>query len=308
MLDYQNLAPIHRTFGQIEKSLWECATLPIHSNSKICATKNGYKSGVKNTLLSRWLDCNYNIAISLPLSNLICIDVDMHGDIDGLKSFLGLVKELGEIDSYTELTATNGGLHIFVSKEGISESVKNCDLAKGVELKINGYVVCAPSIYNGKQYKIVGGVESDGSYKFAKLNDKWLKFINEKPIMGKRVSAPKTIKKQKFIVSETSLNYTRMIENCRLLKFMYNNPDEIKEPTWFAVISMLTRNTNTDDFIHWLSQGHSNYTYAETNYKIERCRNSNIHCGCNYIANNYYEYCQGCPKAEQIKRRFDYGK
>ena len=308
MIDYTNLAPIYRTPEQIEKSLWEIATLPIYNNSKVCATKHGYLSGVKNMQIASFLNCGFNIALSLPLSNFVCIDVDMHGNINGLKTFLELVEKYGNIDTYTELTATNGGLHIFVSKDGIDETVKNCDLATGVELKVNGYIVCAPSIINGKQYKIVWGVNADGTYKFGKLNKKWLNFINT--IHKAEINGISKEKNQcatrKFVPSEVPLQYRQILENCRLLKFMYEYPDEIPEPVWFSAISMLTRNTNTDDFIHLISEGYSKYTYKETNYKIKHSRNTSKHCGCNYIATNHYEFCKGCPKAEQIKRRNNY--
>lgn len=307
MIDYKNLVPIVRTPEQIEKSLWNCSTLPIYNNSKVCATEHGHKSAVKNMQISSFCACGYNIAISLPFSNLACIDVDMHGNINGLKAFFEFIEKYGEIDSYTELTATNGGLHIFVRKEGFNENVRNCELAPGVELKVNGYVVCAPSIYKGKEYKILRGVNSNGTYNFATLNEKWLNFINNKATENaKNFSVNKKTDKSNFAPSETPLEYKRMIENCRLLKFMYENPDEIPEPVWFSAISMLTRNASTNDFIHLISQGYSKYTYQETEYKIEHCRSTSKHCGCNYIATNYYEYCKGCPKAEQIKRRNNY--
>ena len=308
MLDYGNLAPINRSYRQIEKSLSDYAVLPIYGNTKVCATKHGYKSAAKNAPVAEWLNRGYNLAISLPLSYLVCIDVDMHRDIDGLKAFKELVEKLGSIQAYTELTATNGGLHIFVSKEGLKEDLKNCDLAPGVELKINSYIVCAPSIYNGNSYKIVNGINANGTYQFPKLNDKWLNFINSKADNKAKSTELKQYNTRKFIPSDVPLKYAKMLENCRLLRYMYENPDDILEPVWFSVISMLTRNANTDEFIHLISQGHSNYTAKETNYKIERNRKTDKHRGCYYMANNHYEYCKGCPKAEQIKRRYNNGK
>lgn len=63
MIDYTNLVPILRTPEQIEKSLWNCATLPIYSNSKVCATKHGYMSAIKNMRISSFHKCGYNIAL-----------------------------------------------------------------------------------------------------------------------------------------------------------------------------------------------------------------------------------------------------
>ena len=52
-----------------------------------------------------------------------------------------------------------------------------------------------------------------------------------------------------------SFQYAQILENCSSLRYMYENPDDIQEPVWFLVISMLASNVNTDDFIHWISHG-----------------------------------------------------
>lgn len=145
---------------QIELALKDISTLPVYSDTKLGAVKHGYKSGINNAPISQWLRNGYNLAISLPLSYLVCIDVDRHNK-DGLIAYNELVAKFGEIDTYTELTPTNGGLHIFVKADGILDNVKNCDLADGVEFKKNGYVVCAPSYFKGNQYKIINGVNAD---------------------------------------------------------------------------------------------------------------------------------------------------
>ena len=54
----------------------------------------------------------------------------------------------------------------------------------------------------------------------------------------------------------------------------------------------------------WLSQDYPKYTFEETQKKIEQSRKVGIYRGCNYIAQNHYEICKGCPKAEAIIRRF----
>lgn len=288
---------------QIEFALKNVATLPVYPDSKLGAVKHGYKSGIINAPISQWLRNGYNLAISLPLSYFACIDVDRH-DKDGLIAYNKLVKNLGEIDTYTELTPTNGGLHIFVEADGILDNVKNCDLAEGVEFKKNGYVVCAPSCFKGNQYKIINGVNADGTYKFAKLPPKWLDFINSKGKPSTYKQSVSTEKKHKTFPQNTRLNYNKMLASCRFLAYLKQHSEEIKEPVWYSGVNMLARNTTTDEFIHWLSQDYPKYTFEETQKKIEQSRKVGIYRGCNYIAQNHYEICKGCPKAEAIIRRF----
>ena len=288
---------------QIEFALKDVSTLPVYWNTKLGAVEHGYKSGIINAPISQWLRNGYNLAISLPLSYFACIDVDTH-DKDGLIAYNKLVKNLGEIDTYTELTPTNGGLHIFVEADGILDNVKNCDLAEGVEFKKNGYVVCAPSCFKGNQYKIINGVNADGTYKFAKLPPKWLDFINSKGKLSTYKQSVSTEKKHKTFPQNTRLNYNKMLASCRFLAYLKQHSEEIKEPVWYSGVNMLARNTTTDEFIHWLSQDYPKYTFEETQKKIEQSRKVGIYRGCNYIAQNHYEICKGCPKAEAIIRRF----
>lgn len=288
---------------QIEFALKDVSTLPVYGNTKLGAVEHGYKSGIINAPISQWLRNGYNLAISLPLSYFACIDVDRH-DKDGLIAYNKLVKNLGEIDTYTELTPTNGGLHIFVEADGILDNVKNCDLAEGVEFKKNGYVVCAPSCFKGNQYKIINGVNADGTYKFAKLPPKWLDFINSKGKPSTYKQSVSTEKKHKTFPQNTRLNYNKMLASCRFLAYLKQHSEEIKEPVWYSGVNMLARNTTTDEFIHWLSQDYPKYTFEETQKKIEQSRKVGIYRGCNYIAQNHYEICKGCPKAEAIIRRF----
>lgn len=287
---------------QIELALKDISTLPVYSDTKLGAVKHGYKSGINNAPISQWLRNGYNLAISLPLSYLVCIDVDRH-DKNGLIAYNELVTKFGEIDTYTELTPTNGGLHIFVRADGILDNVKNCDLAEGVEFKKNGYVVCAPSYFKGNQYKIINGVNADGSYKFAKLSHQWLDFINSKGKSYTYKQSVSTEKKHITFPQNTKLNYNKMLVSCRFLAYLKQHSEEIKEPVWYSGVNMLARNTTTDEFIHWLSQDYPKYTFEETQKKIEQSRKAGIYRGCNYIAQNHYELCKGCPKAEEIMRR-----
>ncbi len=86
----------------------------------------------------------------------------MHGKEDGLTEYKRLCEKYGIIDTYTEVTATGNGLHLFIRDDGITAN--NCDLAPGVEFKRNSMIVCSPSQMKGVQYKIIGGINPDGTF------------------------------------------------------------------------------------------------------------------------------------------------
>lgn len=125
------------------KNLQHLYTVPVYPNQKRPKTKHSYYDGIKYADIKSWLSRVYNIGISLPLSNLACIDVDMHGKEDGLTEYKRLCEKYGIIDTYTEVTATGNGLHLFIRDDGITAN--NCDLAPGVEFKRNSMIVCSPS-------------------------------------------------------------------------------------------------------------------------------------------------------------------
>lgn len=279
-------------------NLQQLHTVPVYPNKKIPKAEHGYKSGVLNADIAGWLARGDNVAISLSLSRLACIDVDMHGESDGLAEFNKLCKALGEIDTCTEQTATGNGLHFIVQDEGITAG--NCEIAPGVEFKINSIIVCSPSKINGVQYKIIGGINPDGTYKFAKLSPAWLELINNSSkSKQKNTYNPKnnkTYKAKDFGISD----YNKVLQSCQFLIYVKVNSSTISEPEWFAAVNMLSADINSDAFIHWLSEDYATYSYAETQKKIDYSRNKGLFCGCSHIAKTYYNICKGCPKAEEI--------
>jgi len=280
-------------------NLQQLYTVPVYPNKKIPATPHGYKDGKINADIKSWLDKGYNIAISLPLSGLASLDIDMHGEINGKAEFEVLCKEYGYIDSYTELTATGNGLHIVVKDDGITAG--NCEIASGVEFKRNGIIVCSPSQINGVQYRIIGGVDPDGTYKFAKLSPAWLNAINNSS-KGKAKKTYKLADKQEYKARNFgNTNYNRVFKTCQFLRYVKINSSIISEPEWFTAVNMLSADINSDAVIHWLSEDYTRYSFEETQKKIDCSRNSGRFCGCNYVANKYYQICKGCPKAEKIK-------
>lgn len=92
--------------------------------------------------------------IALRTDKFFVIDVDRHGDVDGMQSILDLNHNDWFNGTLTEKTA-HDGFHFYFQKPK-DKTIKQCiGLLPGVDLKahVNNYVVVAPSSIKGKKYK-----------------------------------------------------------------------------------------------------------------------------------------------------------
>lgn len=93
--------------------------------------------------------------IALKTEKCFVIDVDRHEDgVDGLESIKKLNHNEWFKNTLCERTA-HGGYHFFFAKPADQRIEQAIGLLPGVDLKAhpNNYVVCAPSIVDGKAYK-----------------------------------------------------------------------------------------------------------------------------------------------------------
>lgn len=92
--------------------------------------------------------------IALKTDNFFVIDVDRHGEADGMESIKALGHDEWFKDTLTERTAHNG-FHFFFTKPSKVKIQQNIGFLDGVDLKAheNNYVVVAPSQLGDKQYK-----------------------------------------------------------------------------------------------------------------------------------------------------------
>lgn len=148
-------------------------------------TKYGYKvfpikNNTKEPLIDRWqLDASCdneqiiywlenggspNFALPAYANNLFIIDIDMHGDVDGISSFRRLLDDLGigEIDTLRQRTP-KGGVHLIFKSDDELDCVKNSsnlfDDYPGIDIRTKGYILIEPSVIDGVPYKLSGGVE-----------------------------------------------------------------------------------------------------------------------------------------------------
>lgn len=63
-----------------------------------------------------------------------------------------------------------------------------------------------------------------------------------------------------------------VLNECDFLLWCKNNPEEITEPYWFSMVSVIARLENGSEIVHQYSQGHPSYDYHETEEKIARAK------------------------------------
>ncbi|QNQ80805.1 bifunctional DNA primase/polymerase [Lactobacillus sp. PV034] len=92
--------------------------------------------------------------IALKTDKFFVVDVDRHGDVDGLESIKKINHDEWFKDTLTEKTA-HDGYHFYFQKPANGEITQNIGFLPGVDLKahVNNYVVVAPSALGDKQYK-----------------------------------------------------------------------------------------------------------------------------------------------------------
>ena len=92
--------------------------------------------------------------IALKTDKFFVIDVDRHGDVDGMDAIKKLNHNEWFKGTLTERTA-HDGFHFFFQKPKNETIAQNIGFLPGVDLKAheNNYVVVAPSQINGKHYK-----------------------------------------------------------------------------------------------------------------------------------------------------------
>ena len=137
---------------------------PLSSNSKIpLKDTRGYKDATTDQeTLAGWFEHvpRANLGIRLDASKLLVVDIDRHGQTDGvttLKQLNGQGKQLPS-DTYIEQTP-NDGLHYFFKLNEPISIGRRIGLYPGIDL-LSDFVVIAPSVIDGKPYKAIEPMQS----------------------------------------------------------------------------------------------------------------------------------------------------
>jgi putative DNA primase/helicase len=127
-------------------------------------TENGfYDATVDEAQIRKWWtehpDANVGIRVGAE-SNLLVIDVDNKGGKNGSAELEILKKQYGPLPVTRIVRTPTGGFHFyFTFPEWLKGKPLKKELAPGVDLKFNGYVVAPPSIIRDGSYEIVAEEE-----------------------------------------------------------------------------------------------------------------------------------------------------
>jgi hypothetical protein len=125
--------------------------LPVVPGAKNPVTPNGQKNATTDPKqITRWWTHQYpnaNIGLFLARSGLVCVDVDSYKGDCGFDEFM-LGREMPT--TLIQKSASGGTHYVFRAAEGVSYPGMLCS---GVELKWNGFIVVAPSNFNGGEYE-----------------------------------------------------------------------------------------------------------------------------------------------------------
>ncbi len=91
-----------------------------------------------------------------------------------------------------------------------------------------------------------------------------------------------------------------ILEGCIFLKWCKDKPNEVSEPQWYAMLSILGRMEDGYKLCHEYSQGHAGYTQEETDTKIEQATESSGPRTCSNIA-AMWSGCVSCEHYQGVK-------
>ena len=140
---------------------------PLYENGKIpLVTHWKEDASCEKMQVVYWLENapNCNWALPSTINNLFVIDIDMHGDVDGLKSFYELCESLDiKIIDTLRQTTPSGGVHLIFKSDEELNKVKNKPNFftgyPGIDIRTDGYIAVAPSVINGVKYEFDGEIK-----------------------------------------------------------------------------------------------------------------------------------------------------
>lgn len=270
------------------------ATFPCKQNTKIPATKRGFKDAKFGQDLMSFIRQGYNVGLALSMSGLIAFDLDHHDDNATPEADLESLE--AELNSklprtLTQSTASGNGKHLIFSAKGVT--TPRGKIGKFCDAKYNGYIMIAPSVVNGKQYQIIDGIDENGNFIIAELSQAWLNFLN-KDTNSKTNQAQKTDFSSFERKIYKNIDIERLFNNCAFLRNCRDNAEILSEPEWFSMVSILAQIEESDELIHRLLEPYPKYNYAETQRKIDNAHNFGHPQSCKYILANYPEICRNC--------------
>lgn len=228
---------------------------PIRNNSKEpLIDKWQLDASCDNEQIMYWLEKGGDPNWALPAyaNKLFIIDIDMHGDVDGISSFKRLLHDIGleRIDTLKQ-TTPSGGVHLIFKSDDELDCVKNAsnvfDEYPGIDIRTKGYILIQPSVINGVSYELSGGVE-----KIKEVPPSLKEFILK---YSKKVDINNISQRSDFYeVGKKVEKGSRDDELFTYLNYLYNNTK-----LGYDEISLLAHTYNEECFEPPLSSGTVDY-------------------------------------------------
>lgn len=272
---------------------------PVQEDGKVPATKNGFQDSTTSVEeIERWWNANpnYNVGLPMALNGLVAIDIDMHGDTNGFDVLEACIisSGLSALPSTVEAITANEGKHkIYKAPENFKPVSQ---LAKGVDVKYNGYILVAPSKIDSKQYEWVteqGLLDMQAE----QLPEDWINHLSRKNYSEKTE-----------VITPSGVNYPpsnaeKVAKNCNFIQHCIDDSKNLSEPDWkFGLVSVISFCQDGEKHVHRWSESYNNYSHEETEEKINDALKFSKPTTCAGIqANCGDKYCESCIHDGKIK-------
>jgi len=143
---------------QLNTTLNQRYIFPCVQNTKKPLTKHGFKEASNDPeTIAAWKATYPNANIALPtgsINDLVVVDVDIKGGVNGLASLQHLEDQVGTLETYTVKTPS-GGFHYYFKHP--NEPIKNrVNFRDGIDIRGDGgYVLAVGSSIDGNEYTAI---------------------------------------------------------------------------------------------------------------------------------------------------------
>lgn len=221
---------------------------PITPNAKTpLIDKWQFDSSCEREQLLYWLEYggnNINFALPASVNDLFIIDIDMHGDVDGLSSFKKLCHDCQiDFDSLKtmEQITPSGGIHLVFKTDDELKKVRNTansfgEKYPGIDIRTSGYILIAPSVIDGTSYTLVETPD-----KIVEMPQKLRSFILENANASGNIVKKGGVKE--FSIKDKVQKGSRDEEIFSYINYLYNNTKLGQEE-----ISLLAHYYNSTSF------------------------------------------------------------
>jgi P4 family phage/plasmid primase-like protien len=240
---------------------------------------------------------------------MIPIDLD-HIDLSKKDQYLKIVESVFKIDlSKTFISCSGHGLHLMVALSYRIESGEELHrlqryytaLANQVSLEFFNQGLC------GEMDSI--RLSESATMRLPKTQNRKIPCLPVDTYVINNIIHPQPLYLDSLIdlaVEETLSKSIRNVDSqavlsgCNFLKHCYDNPKEIKEFEWYAMIGILAFIPVVGiELCHTYSKPHSDYSFEDTQLKIEQALGFGKPRICKAI-NQIYPSCVSCPNFEKV--------